>query len=128
MWIEKQSKLWIENEKEWKKHCLNLHLQFGQASYSKIVMLNKVLKEDQTFNKFKKKRLSMLKKICEECTVCIKYGRTTNQKVFGRNVESANNIEEMNQIQLEEAIANDKLGEIIKIQRKREKSWKRNMI
>jgi len=56
-------------------------------------MLNTALKEDQTFNKYKKERLSMLKKICEECTVCIKYGRTTNQKVFGRNVESANNIE-----------------------------------
>ena len=104
-------------------------MQFGHGSYSKIVaMLNKALKENQTFNKYEKERLSMLKKISEECTVCIKYGRTTNQKVFGRNVESANNIEEMNPIQLEEVIANDKLGEIIKIQRKREKSWKRNMI
>ena len=62
MWIERQSKLWLEDEKEW-KHCLKLHLQFGHGTYSKIeTMLNKALRDDPTFNKYKKERLNVLKK------------------------------------------------------------------
>ena len=84
IWIERQSKLWLENEKEWKQHCLRLHLQFGHGSYSKIeTMLIKALKDDRTFNKYKKERLNILKKICEEWTVCVKYGRTPGKPTVG---------------------------------------------
>ena len=56
IWIERQSKLWVENEKEWKKHYLKLHLQFGHGSYSKIeAMLGKVLKDDQILMHIKRR-------------------------------------------------------------------------
>src|SRR5215469_13666131 len=84
IWIERQSKLWIENEKEWKQHCLRLHLQFGHGSYSKLeTMLLKALKGDMTFDKYRKERLKILKRICEECTVCVKYGRTPSRPSVG---------------------------------------------
>jgi len=50
-------------------------------------MLNKPLKEDKTFNVCKRESLSMYKKICEECTVCIKYGRTSSKPTVGLPLE-----------------------------------------
>src|SRR5215469_7634453 len=46
-----------------------------------------------------------------------------NQKILGRNVRGINNIEEMNPAQLKETIENDKLGEIMEIQRKTKEEW-----
>src|SRR5215469_4089508 len=84
IWIERQSKFSIENEKEWKQHCLRLHLQFGHGSYSKLeTMLLKALKGDTTFDKYRKERLIILKRICEECRVCVKYGWTPSRPSVG---------------------------------------------